>query len=26
MRLQRDQYLRIAKTEPTVDLGKDETL
>ena len=26
MRLQRDQYRRIAKTEPTVDLGKDETL
>ena len=26
MRLQRDQYLRIAKTEPTVDLGKDEAL
>ena len=24
MRLQRDQYRRIAKTEPTVDLGKDE--
>ena len=26
MRRQRDQYRRIAKTEPTVDLGKDETL
>ena len=26
MRLQRDQYRRIAKAEPTVDLGKDETL
>ena len=26
MRRQRDQYCRIAKTEPTVDLGKDETL
>ncbi|RGF21962.1 hypothetical protein DW125_09980 [Dorea sp. AM10-31] len=26
MRLQRNQYRRIAKTEPTVDLGKDETL
>ena len=26
MRLQRNQYCRIAKIEPTVDLGKDETL
>ena len=26
MRRQRDQYRRIAKTKPTVDLGKDETL